>query len=131
MEIEDKVASKEVWEKPYQSRGRDTRADRRGPSLGGMGELIGTVSDGRSILREVVGTVLFFFLISQCIIYQKKASSASKYTKITQSASSIQRKSKPPKPLGTQKVYQGAPQKKTPNRTRYNPNQAKDLKNTQ
>jgi hypothetical protein len=42
MEIEDKVALKEVWEKPYQSRGRDARADRRGLDLG-------TVSDGESI----------------------------------------------------------------------------------
>ena len=60
MEIEDKVALKEVWEKPYRSRGRDTRANRQGLGLGGMGELIETISDGRSISGEV-----FFFLKSQ------------------------------------------------------------------
>jgi hypothetical protein len=38
----------------------------------------------------------FFFLISQSIIYQKKAQSASNYTRMrTQSASSIQKKPKP------------------------------------
>jgi hypothetical protein len=61
----------------------------------------------------------FFFLISQCIIYikkKKKAPSASKYTRITQSASSIQRKPKSPKPLSTQKVYKGT-QKTTPDTT--------------
>jgi hypothetical protein len=50
MEIEDKVVLKEVWEKPYQLGGRDTRADRQGPDAG-------TISDGGSISGEVVGTV--------------------------------------------------------------------------
>ncbi|KAK0601230.1 hypothetical protein LWI29_022353 [Acer saccharum] len=53
MEIEDKVALK-----AYRAGGRDTRVDRRGPGSGGMGELIGTVSDGRLISGEVVGTGL-------------------------------------------------------------------------
>ncbi|TXG56865.1 hypothetical protein EZV62_018178 [Acer yangbiense] len=44
MEIEDKVALK-----VYRAGGRDTRVDRRGPGSRGMGELIGTVSDGRLI----------------------------------------------------------------------------------
>jgi hypothetical protein len=60
-----------------------------------------------------------FFLISQCIIYiKKKAQSASKYTRTTQSASSIQRKPKLQMPLGTQKVYKRAQKE--------NPKQAKD-----
>jgi hypothetical protein len=62
-------------------------------------------------LRDVA-RVYYIFLISQCIIYQKKAQSASKYTRITQSATSIQRKPKTSMPLGTQKVYQGAQKKK-------------------
>ena len=50
MEIEDKVALKEVWEKPYRLGGHDTWADHRGPDSG-------IVSDDGSISGEVVETI--------------------------------------------------------------------------
>ena len=51
--------------------------------------------------------ILFYFDKSVYYIPKKKAPSASKYTRKMQSASSIQRKPKSPKPLSTQKVYKG------------------------
>jgi hypothetical protein len=75
----------------------------------------------------------FFFLISQSIIYQKKAQSASNYTRMrTQSASSIQKKPKPTT-QGTHKrtskytkSIQRNPKKKNPKQ----PKSSKGPKNT-